>query len=250
MMRIQFLLTIVLSLSAFPLLSADAQTQPANTVRTLLAGGRLASVVDTPLYFRLVRVRLPPLEQATYAGPNAVLYDLAGGLTATIGSTAQTVLEGAGIFIPADTATFRAGAEPASFLLFMLSPAADSEKAPLSGAATVEDLYRTPGPVPDLKAGPYEFSMTRVALPTGMPMNPAHYRSGAALYYILAGTGAFTAGGKTEPRSAGMPHFEPSGLVHQWANPGETPLVLIQANISQEGIPAVLPANPVTGPKQ
>ena len=143
-----------------------------------------------PLYFRLLRVRLPPLEQATYAGPNAVLYDLSGGLAASIGSTAQTVSEGAGTFIPAGTTTFRASAEPASFLIFMLSPAADSEKAPLSGLATVEDLYRTPGPVPDLKAGPYEFSMTRVALPAGMPMNPAHYQSGAALYYILAGTGA------------------------------------------------------------
>ena len=72
-MSIRFLLTIVLSLSALPRLSADAQTQPANTVRTLLTSGRLASVVDTPLYFRLLRVRLPPLEQATYAGPNAVL---------------------------------------------------------------------------------------------------------------------------------------------------------------------------------
>ena len=114
----------------------------------------------------------------------------------------------------------------------------------------VEDLYRTPGPVPDLKTGPYEFSLTRVALPPAMLANPTHYRSGAALYYILAGTGAFTAAGKTEPRSAGMPHFEPSGLVHQWANPGETPLVLIQANISQEGIPAVLPGSPPNAPKQ
>ena len=38
-----------------------------------------------------------------------------------------------------------------------------------------------------------------------------------------------------------MPHFEPYGWVHQWANPGDTPLVLLQANISQEGVPAVLP---------
>jgi hypothetical protein len=79
-------------------------------------------------------------QQATHAGPNAVLYDLSGGLAANIGSTAQTVSEGAGTFIPAGTTTFRASAEPASFLIFMLSPAADSEKAPLSGLATVEDL--------------------------------------------------------------------------------------------------------------
>jgi mannose-6-phosphate isomerase-like protein (cupin superfamily) len=90
---------------------------------------------------------------------------------------------------------------------------------------------------------------TRVTLPAGMPANPSHYRSGAALYYVIAGTGAFTADGKTEPRAAGAPHFEPYGWVHQWANPGDTPLVLLQANISQEGVPAVLPGIPPAVPK-
>jgi len=28
--------------------------------------------------------------------------------------------------------------------------------------------------------------------------------------------------------------------VHQWGNSADTPLVLIQANISQEGVPAVI----------
>ena len=41
-----------------------------------------------------------------------------------------------------------------------------------------------------------------------------------------------------------MSDFEPYGLVHQWANPGDAPLVLLQASLSQEGIPAVLPASP------
>ena len=62
--------------------------------------------------------------------------------------------------------------------------------------------------------------------------------------YVLAGTGLFTAKGKSEPRTAGMSDFEPYDLVHQWANPGDAPLVLLQANLSQEGIPAVLPASP------
>ena len=250
-MSIRFLLAIVLSLSVPPLVGAGAQTQPANTVRTLLASGRLASVVDMPLYFRLFRVRLPATEQATYTGPNAVLYELSSALNNSIGGATETIPEGGGSFIPTGaTMTFRANTDAASFLLFVLSAAAESDKAPLGPPAMVEDLYRTPGPAPDLKPGPYEFSLTRVELPARMPPNPTHYRSGAALYYILAGTGAFTAEGKTEPRTAGMPHFEPGGLVHQWANPGETPLVLIQANISQEGIPAVLPGNPSTGGKQ
>jgi quercetin dioxygenase-like cupin family protein len=73
-----------------------------------------------------------------------------------------------------------------------------------------------------------------------MPINPPHRRSGAALYYIFSGTGMFTAGGKTEPKPAGAVHYEPYDLVHQWANPRDAPLVLIQANISQEGVPAVI----------
>jgi hypothetical protein len=37
-----------------------------------------------------------------------------------------------------------------------------------------------------------------------------------------------------------MPHFEPHGWVHQWGNDADTPLVLLQANISEEGVPAVI----------
>jgi hypothetical protein len=62
------------------------------------------------------------------------------------------------------------------------------------------------------------------------------------LYYVLAGSGNFMADGNTEHRATAMPHFERSGWVHQWANPGDAPLILLQANISQEGVPAVLSA--------
>ena len=70
----------------------------------------------------------------------------------------------------------------------------------------------------------------------------SHFRSGAALNYVLAGTGLFTAEGKTEGRTPGTADFELNGLVYQWANSGDTPLVLLQANLSQEGMPAVAPA--------
>jgi quercetin dioxygenase-like cupin family protein len=241
-------LALVLSSLALPAL---AQTRPANTVRTLLAAGHLGSVVDTPLYFRLFRIRLPAMERVPYSGPNSVLYVLSGTLTVALDDTAQSISEGAGVFIPAGrTAVFGAtDIEPAHFLQFVLAPAADARKPPLPGPAASEELYRTPEPLPGLRAGPYEFSLTRVTLPAGMPVNPPHYRSGAALYYVLAGTGAVTADGKIEPRVAGAPYFEPSNWVHQWAVPGDTPLVLLQANISQEGVPAVLPGIPPATPK-
>jgi mannose-6-phosphate isomerase-like protein (cupin superfamily) len=242
------LLALVLSSLA---LLALAQSQPPNTVRTLLAAGRLASVVDTPLHFKLFAVRLPPTERVSYSGPNSMLYVLSGTLTVALDSTSQTVSDGAGVFIPASrAAVFSAtGAEPAQWLQFFLAPVAEIEKPLLGGPARVEELYRTPESLPGLSAGPYEFSLTRVALPAGMPANPPHYRSGAALYYVMAGSGTFMADGKTEPRAAGMPHFERSGWVHQWANPGNAPLVLLQANISQEGVPAVLSAVPPAAAK-
>ena len=234
------LLTVGLSLLA---LAALAQSQPAHTVRTLLAAGRLGSVVDTPLHFRLFTVRLPSMERASDNRPNnSMLYVLSGTLSVALDGATQTVSEGSGIFIARGrAAVFTAtGPTPAHFLQFVLAPAAEGQQPPLGAPASSEELYRTAEPLPGLRAGPYEFSLTRVALPPGMPLNPTHYRTGAALYYVIAGSGTFMADGKAEPRSAGAPHFEPYGWAHQWANPGDAPLVLLQANISQEGVPAIL----------
>ena len=249
-MRIRSWLMLVLALSA-PAPPAPGQTPPANTVRTLLATGHLASVAEMPLYFRLYRVRLPAGQHSSRSGSNAMLYDLSGASAIDIGGTTQPLAEGAGAFIPAgQAATISAsGSEPASLLLFLLTAGPNQRRPLLDGPAVVGELYRTTEPLPGLKPGPYEFSLTRVALPPGMPANPAHYRSGAALYYVIAGAGAVTADAKTEARAAGAAQFEPSGWVHQWANLGDTPLILLQANISQEGVPAILPAPAQTTPK-
>ena len=239
-MRVRSCLAIALvcSLSGT---TAAAQNQPASTVRTLLAAGSLGGLADRPFFFRLYRVLLSAAQRSSYNGANGMLYGLSGALEIDIAGTPSSLVEGGGTYIPAGRpATISAsGAGPADFLIFELSPR-PNQTAPLLDPDAVEELYRTPEPVPGLKPGPYEFSLTRVSLPPGMPANPPHYRSGAALYYILSGSGLFTVAGNTEPRTAGMPHFEPAGMVHQWANPADTPLVLIQANISQEGIPAVI----------
>jgi len=169
-------------------------------------------------------------------------YALSGAIGVDLDGNAQSVAEGGGAFIAVGRpATFSAsGPQAANFLLFVLSPAAEVQKPLLGAPATVEELYRSPEPLPGLQPGPYEFSLTRVSLPPGHPANPPHYRSGAVLYYLAAGSGIFTADGKNESKRTGTPHFERAGWVHQWANPGDTPLILIQANISQEGVPAVI----------
>ena len=230
---------------------APAETPAAKPVRTVLATERLASVVDMPLYLRLYGVRLPAAQRASYSGANAMLYALSGAVAVDIAGNAQSLPEGAGLYVPAaQTATISAsGSEPAEVLVFVLTARPNQRRPLLARPANSTELFRTPEALPGLHAGPYEFSLTRVVFPPGMPANPVHYRAGAALYYVLSGTGMFTADGKTEPRPAGTPHFEPFGWVHQWANPGDAPLVLLQANISPEGSPAVVAGQPPTAAK-
>lgn len=106
--------------------------------------------------------------------------------------------------------------------------------------AVVTELFRSPEPIPDLKPGAYELNLTRVTFPPQMPSNPPHHRSGAALYYILAGTGANTVAGSTTEKGPSSLIYEPSSLVHQWGNPGSEPLTFLAFNINPEGVPAVV----------
>ena len=108
----------------------------------------------------------------------------------------------------------------------------------------MQELYRTLAPLPALKPGRYDLNLTRVTFPAQMPSNAPHHRSGAALYYILSGTGANTVEGKLETRTSGSLIYEPFGLVHQWGNPGASPLTFLAFNISPEGVPAVVAEAP------
>ncbi len=222
---------------------AQPQPQSESSAPTLLATGPLASVVDLPFYFRLYRARVPAAQHATYRGSSAMLYDLSGAAAMEIeGGGAQRLAEGAGAFVEAGRAvTISAPAsEPADLLLFVLS-ARPNQPPPLDRPAVTKELYRTPDSLPGLRGGTYEFTLARLTFPVGMPANPPHYRTGAALNYIVAGTGSLIADGKTEPMSTGMAQFSPAGWFHQWANPGNTPLVILQANMNQEGAPALVP---------
>ena len=121
-----------------------------------------------------------------YSGPNSMLYVFSGTLAAQLDGTGQTISEGGGVFIPAGHAAIfgATGAAPARFLQFILEPAAEAEKPPLGGPPRLRRCICTLEPLPGLRPGPYEFSLTRTTLPAGMPVNPPHYRSGAALYHI------------------------------------------------------------------
>ena len=228
--------------------SAAAQTTPAPPAitRTVVAAAKLSTATDAPLHFRAVSVTLPPGEKSVVSAANGILYQISGSTEVSLGGEVKMLSAGEGMFIAAGKpAALKAGSGgPSTFLHFFLTPAKELDRPVETAPAAVKELYRTATPIPDLKPGGYDLNLTRVTFPAQMPSNPPHHRSGAALYYIVFGTGANTVDSKTEARGPGSLIYEPYGLVHQWGNPGNEPLTFLAFNINPDGVAAVLPGAP------
>ncbi len=245
----QFRTTGLLLLGAIALpTSSAAQTTPAPPAitRTVVAATKLPTVTDVPLHFKAVSVTLQPGEKSGVSAANGILYQMSGSTAVALDGEAKTLNAGEGLFIAGGkTAALTAGSGgPSTFLHFFLAPAAELDRPAESAPAAVRELYRTAAPIPDLKPGGYDLNLTRVTFPAQMPSNPPHHRSGAALYFIISGTGANTIDGKAETRGPGSLVYEPYALVHQWGNPGNEPLTFLAFNINPEGVAAVLPGAP------
>jgi quercetin dioxygenase-like cupin family protein len=241
--------TAILLLGAVALAaSATAQTAqaPSAITRTVVAATKLPTVTDVPLHFRAVGITLASGEKSAALSANGILYQISGSTEISLGGEIKMLSSGEALFIAAGkTATLKAGKEgPSTFLHFFLVPVADLDRPAATAPAAVRELYRTAAPIPDLKPGSYDLNLTRVTFPAQMPSNPLHHRSGAALYYIISGTGANTVDGKTAAKGPGSLIYEPFGLVHQWGNPGNEPLIFLAFNINPEGVAAVLPGAP------
>jgi quercetin dioxygenase-like cupin family protein len=242
-------LSLSLSLGAMALgASAAAQTTPAPPAitRTVIAATKLSTVTDVPLYFKAVSVTLPSGEKSSVSAANGIVYQISGSTEVSLDGETKMLNLGDGLFIPGGkTSVLKAGSGgPSSFLHFFLAPAADLDRPAEQAPAAVRELYRTNAAIPDLKPGGYDLNLTRVTFPARMPSNPPHHRSGAALYYIISGTGANTVDGTTAEKAPGSLIYEPYALVHQWGNPGSEPLTFLAFNINPEGVAAVLPGTP------
>ena len=229
--------------------SALAQTPPPAppTPRPPIAAAKLASVTDKPVSFRASRVTIPPNEKGSVSGGDGILYQVSGSTEISIESEIRTIGAGDGVFIAAGKvgALKAHGGEPSIFLHFLLVPAADLNQPIVAAPATVNDLYRTANAIPDLKPGAYALNLRRITFPARTPTNAPHHRTGAAIYYVVSGTGANTIDGRTEAKGPGSFIYEPFGLVHQWGNPGDEPFTFLVFNLSPEGTPAVVPGAPV-----
>ena len=245
----QFRTTGLLLLGAMALpatgTAQTAPTPPAIT-RIAIAATKLPTVTDVLVYFKAVSITLPPDERSSVSAANGILYQISGSTEVVLDSGTKTLNAGEGLFIAGGkTAALAAGhGRPSTLLHFFLAPAADLGRPVETAPAVVTELYRTADPIPDLKPGGYDLNLTRITFPAQMPSNPPHHRSGAALYFIVSGTGANTVDGKTEAKGPGSLIYEPYALVHQWGNPGNEPLIFLAFNISPEGVAAVLPDAP------
>ena len=207
---------------------------------------KLPTVTDRPLLFRALSVTISPGEKSGVSTANGILYQMSGSTEVTIGGEGKTLSPGEGLFLAeGKPASLKAGTVEASRLLhFLVVPAADQDQPVETKPAIVKDLFRTVAPISDLKPGSYDLNLARVTFPAQTPSNPPHHRSGAALYYIISGTGANTVDGKTDVKEAGSLIYEPFDLVHQWGNPSNTPFTFLAFNINPEGVAAVIPGAP------
>ena len=229
---------------------AAAQTTPAPPAitRTVVAATKLPTVVAVPLHFKALSVTIRPGEASSFSGADGILYQMSGSTEVSIDGGVKTIGAGEGLVIASGKqVSLKAGSgEPSSLLRFLLVSVTDLNQPTEAAPAAVKEIYRTAAPIPDLKPGSYDLNLTRVTFPARMSSNAPHHRSGAALYYIVSGTGANTVEGKTEQRGPGSLIYEPFGLVHQWGNPGHEPLTFLAFNINPDGVPAVVAEAPAT----
>src|ERR1700738_3795472 len=145
------------------IVAAAAQTPPAAPAiaRTVVAGTKLPSLGNTPLYFRAVSVLIPAGQKISLSAPNGILYQLSGSTEVSAGE-AKTITGGGGVLIADRTtaALTAANGEQSTLLYFLLAPKEALDQPVAAAPATVKELYRTAAPLPELKPGSYELNLT------------------------------------------------------------------------------------------
>jgi mannose-6-phosphate isomerase-like protein (cupin superfamily) len=220
---------------------AGAQDTPRadRPIRLVLASSKLP-LDENPLHFRLVRVTIPAGQSIVYTGPQGMIYPTSGALSITIAGDRRALRDGEGAFLAGGRrATLGAATTAVTFLHYLLVTRGELEALFHSRPAAASDLHRTE-PIPGLKPGPHEFTLTRVTVNPKIAAPPMHHRSGAAIYFVVSGSWIMHTEDKHEPRTRGHVQFEPNTFIHTWENVGETPGALLQANVSPENVPEII----------
>jgi quercetin dioxygenase-like cupin family protein len=234
------------------LAAAQSPAPSSGPIRTVLALGRVSGPFQDPMQINLSHVVIPAGATARTAGVSAMIYLTAGTVVASAGADRKTIRENEGFHIPANVETTLAAPADGKveMLVYRLMPDAKNDPASAIGSpASLTEIHRMKLSS-SLKSGPFEFSMTRVTLPAGATRPRPHTRSGAALYYVLS-EGSITiwpeatleilkGDSRTEVRPTGAVQEEPYGFIHSWSPAPQKTLILLQANITQEGSPEII----------
>jgi quercetin dioxygenase-like cupin family protein len=246
----RFLIVAVTLLSAGLLAApASGQTQPATAsiTRSLIAETRLSITGNVPLYFRALGIIVPANETSSFSAPaEGILYEVSGSTAATVGGEAKELNPQEGLFVAAGKQVVLKAVRdmPSTLLHFILSRTADLDQPEAAVPATTIEVFRTPNPIPGLKAGMYDLNLTLVTFPPHTPPISPQRRSGAALYYVLSGTGENLIEGGIEAMGVGSMIYETPHLIHEWGNPGDEPLSFLVFNITRGGLQVVVPDAP------
>ena len=105
-------------------LSASAQTTPTAPAitRIIVAATKLPSVVETPLYFKAMRVTLQPGGKSSLSAANGILYQLSGSTEISLGGENKVLSAGEALFVAAGkTASLSAGSGAPSIFCLSLN---------------------------------------------------------------------------------------------------------------------------------
>ena len=244
-MRLAIIGTALLLALASQAVAQNAPGAPGVQAHTL-AASRVPELGRTPLYVCALSVTIPAAAASHIAGTaSGIFYQRSGSTEITIGAASKTVTAGEALFIPAgNQVSLKAAGDGPSRALHFLLVADPSPGSPIATEpAHVDEMFRSPAPIPDLKAGAYQMTLTQRTFPPGTPSSPPRRHSGAALLYVLSGTGTHTVDGKSTEEGPGSLIYEPSSLVYRWGNRGGEPWTYLAFTLSPEGMPPTVAAS-------
>src|SRR3954465_11320732 len=123
---------------------AAAQTAGKGPLRTVLALGRVSSIIDAPMSFKLSRVSIPAGEAAIYRGESSMIYVLSGTPAVTVANDRRSVQQGEGIHLlrGIDVSIQAETGATAELVQYQLGRSADLAKSVMSAPASVTDLHQ------------------------------------------------------------------------------------------------------------
>ncbi|HEX7328682.1 MAG TPA: cupin domain-containing protein [Casimicrobiaceae bacterium] len=209
-----------------------------------VASGSLASLTEAPRYVELLRVAVGPGTEAHLAVGDGIVYLLSGHAAIGMNGASADLAPGDGRFAARgqDVTITGTGPGEAVILAFLLLRRDELARSATQPAVAATRIFRARAPISGVEPGAYDVDLRKVTFPARTPSNAPHHRTGAALYYVLDGTGANTIGRKVWKRRRGSIVYEPTTVVHQWGNPGKKPLELLIFDIHRSGTPAVVRA--------